>query len=1312
VFKRTFISLAIIFTGASVFLFYSFYKEAKNSAITKLNEEQKIHARQAARGIEDFFATWSRNLNSLSKMDAIIDNDAVGKRYLKIFYGANQEQIKSITRLDESGKVLYNFPSSSSVGNDISDQKHVRELLRDHKPVISDVFKAVEGFDSVALHVPVFSGGVFKGSIGILINFESLTKRYLDVIKIGATGYAWVVSRDGTVLYSPVPGVTGKSVFGNIKDYPSLVVMVNDMLKGHEGAAAYTFDRTGDRDAGQTRKYAVYMPVQIGNTFWSIAVASSEQDVLSGLISFRNKLALVIGFIFICGMVFSTLGAKAWFIVKEEGKRKQIEKQLRDSEERLNLAVESAGAGLWSLDIDTGRIWATEQALLLYGFTPDDKIDLDKLLTIIHDEDSERVINVIKDAVRDKEAFSLEHRITLPDVSSRWLAVRGRFIKALGESTGLAGVSIDITDRKRAEEDVANSNKLLQAVINTAPMSVFWKDAELRYVGCNDAFAKDAGIPCPDDIISKDDYQLSWKEQAEQYRADDRLVIDSGIPKLSYDELQTRLDGTQIWLRTSKVPLRNEADEVIGVLGVYVDITERKQAEIANTRLLLNQRSILDNLPMMAWLKDTESRLLMVNEPYANACGHSVEECIGKTDLELFPREMAEKFMSDDRYVCIHGRRRQVEEQIMTPDGPRWHFTCKTPLHDEQGQIIGTTGVAQDITARKEAEQALQNEQAFTTALVESYPAAFYVYSYPDFRLIRWNRYMETASGYDAEELCNFYGMDWFDPEDQDAVAKHLETIMEKGGAIIETPIIIKNGQRKHFLSSSAKFEKNDQTYIVGVSFDITERKQIERELEDYRERLETLVTQRTAELQSAQEEAEKANRAKSVFLANMSHEIRTPLNAVLGFAQLLERDPSLSPQGRNKVNTIMKSGEYLLSIINDVLAMARIEAGRIELRASPVDLNDLFRDLAAMFRLRAEEKGLSLTVDHGEGLPRFIMADIGKLRQVLINLLGNAVKFTSKGSITMRAFPSGVDRITIEIEDTGIGILAEEIEALFDPFVRADRGGQLAGGTGLGLAISREYAHLMGGEITVASRIDHGSCFRFDFHSPTTLIHPCPGNTNLRTIGLAPGQGDIHILVVDDQSEVRDLLRGMLEPLGFIVHEAAGGSEAIEKYHAQSQRTILMDLVMPGMDGAETTRILRSESQPGSLTIIGISAGIFENEKNRFTDAGIDAFIAKPFREQELYDLLARHAGVKFETEEIERAISEGSDKPTLDKMPAEWLKEFSLALSRGNITRIRHLGEEAQEIDPVLSAYLLNRADLYDLDGLKKLVSACKPA
>jgi PAS domain S-box-containing protein len=231
---------------------------------------------------------------------------------------------------------------------------------------------------------------------------------------------------------------------------------------------------------------------------------------------------------------------------------------------------------------------------------------------------------------------------------------------------------IDITERKLAEEAISASNKLLQTIINTTPIGVFWKDTELRYLGSNIIFARDAGVAFPDDLIGKDDYQLGWEEQAESYRADDRHVIASGIPKLSYDQLQYTPDGDQIWLRTSKVPLRNDAKETIGVLGIYEDITDRKLAEIARTRLLLRQRAILDNLPMMAWLKDTEGRLEMVNEPYAKACGHSVEECIGKTVLELFPEEIARGYVTDDHEVCSTGRKKLVEESISTLQGTKW----------------------------------------------------------------------------------------------------------------------------------------------------------------------------------------------------------------------------------------------------------------------------------------------------------------------------------------------------------------------------------------------------------------------------------------------------------------------------------------------------------------------------------------------------------------------------------------------------------------------------------------------------------------
>ena len=331
--KKIFIILAVLFAGTCAFLFNLFYTEAKDAAIAKLNEEQMIHARQAARGLEDFFATWTSTLNSLAKMDEIVAADAVGQRDLQRFYEAHQDHIRAVTRLDENGVILCNFPVTSSAGADLSGQKHVAELLRDRRPVVGDVFRAVEGFDAVALHVPVFKAGVFKGSVGILIDFQSLAQRYLEMIKIGQTGYAWVVSPDGTLLYTPIAGFVGKSSLETSKDFPDLRAVINDMIKGHEGFATYTYDRIGDRYVGPTTKYAAYLPVHVGQTFWSVAVASSEQDVLAGLVTFRNKLALVVAALFICGLVLSIIGARAWFLVREQEKRHRVETKLQQTEQ-------------------------------------------------------------------------------------------------------------------------------------------------------------------------------------------------------------------------------------------------------------------------------------------------------------------------------------------------------------------------------------------------------------------------------------------------------------------------------------------------------------------------------------------------------------------------------------------------------------------------------------------------------------------------------------------------------------------------------------------------------------------------------------------------------------------------------------------------------------------------------------------------------------------------------------------------------------------------------------------------------------------
>jgi PAS domain S-box-containing protein len=581
--------------------------------------------------------------------------------------------------------------------------------------------------------------------------------------------------------------------------------------------------------------------------------------------------------------------------------------------------------------------------------------------------------------------------------------------------------------------------------------------------------------------------------------------------------------------------------------------------------------------------------------------------------------------------------------------------------------------------------------------------------------ILTWDESMYTLFGVSREDFSGDYDA-WsrtLHPDDRQFTEGEIQAALrgerEYAG---EFRIISTDGAVRHIKASSRTYRDRQgiPVRMIGSNVDITAIKQAEGELKLHKDHLEEEVKQRTAELQLARVTAEMANQAKSMFLANMSHEIRTPMNAVIGFSQLLERDPSLSPAARGKISTIMKSGDHLLCIINDILEMSRIEAGRVEVHIVPVNLVGLLDDLGVMFRLRAEQKGVAFTLETSPELPRYIMTDMGKLRQIMINLLGNAIKFTRHGSIILRTFPAINNRLIIEVQDSGIGITPEELERLFQPFERTRSGEQEAGGTGLGLAISRQYARLLEGEITVASVAGEGSCFRFEFPAPVCSEAPDAVEAPRRVIGLVPGQGDLRVLVVDDISNNRELLRQMLEPLGFSVDEAEDGKEAIDSVTILRPHIILMDMLMPGMDGCQATRILRTRFGRDSLAIFGISASAFETEKQQFLDAGVNGFIAKPFREQELLDLLAKHAGVRFVTEALEDASLNGERTriiPTLEKMPSDWCKVFRKMLAVKNITRIRRLGEEAHASDPQLSAWMLERVARYDLESLKVLLT-----
>ncbi len=438
----------------------------------------------------------------------------------------------------------------------------------------------------------------------------------------------------------------------------------------------------------------------------------------------------------------------------------------------------------------------------------------------------------------------------------------------------------------------------------------------------------------------------------------------------------------------------------------------------------------------------------------------------------------------------------------------------------------------------------------------------------------------------------------------------------------------------------------------------------LSRQLQLSRRQLENSSQQ----LAQKAQEAEAANRAKSAFLAHMSHELRTPLNAILGFAQVMERDPLLTQQQQESLTIINRSGEHLLGLINDVLEMSKIEAGRILLRPAIFDLHSLLQSLREMFQVRAEAKQLDLQVNWSADLPQFVITDEGKLRQVLINLLSNAVKFTDVGKVTLEAshqHHTNADYLKFVVTDTGCGIALAEQPHLFQPFLQSVIGAGFKEGTGLGLAISRQFVQLMGGEIHFSSQLDQGSTFSFQIKTELADHQPLKLPTVGRVLSLASGQPDYRILVVDDRPENRELLVTLLKTVGFQTQAAADGKAAIACWQAWHPDLIWMDMLMPELDGYAATRHIKSQPGGQETVIIALTATAFEEQQSQILAAGCDDFVHKPFREEMIFAKIADHLGVRYV-----RALPTATPnqhllltRESLQMMPPDWLTRLHQA-------------------------------------------------
>lgn len=462
--KKIFIVLLIAFTGVCAFLFYMFYNEAKNTAIRHTNETQMVHAKVAARGIEGYFTNWIGILDALSKTHDIIDNHTDGIHLMKLLYESHKDEIISITRINEKGIITYSPSYSNIIGVDISDQKHIQELLEHQKTVISDVFTPAEGGKAIAVHVPIFEGTNFKGSIGILINFKTVAKRYLADIRIGKTGHAWVVSRDGTELYSPEPGFVGKSAAENLKGFPSFTPMLNEMLKGRQGYATYQFDQASGHKIKLATKLAVYVPVQLKNTFWSIVVVINRDEALQSLVSFRNRLLVIILVFFIFGLIFITFGTKAWLIVKEEEKRKKAEELLKESVEQYHKIYDNALEGMFQVSLE-GKCFKANKALAkIMGY---DSLEAVFASTRFKDDqlwvDNAEKNRYIKLFNEQDVILGFESQFKRVDGAIIWVSINTKLLRdENGNKLYYEGFILDITERKENELTIKKKMEELQ----------------------------------------------------------------------------------------------------------------------------------------------------------------------------------------------------------------------------------------------------------------------------------------------------------------------------------------------------------------------------------------------------------------------------------------------------------------------------------------------------------------------------------------------------------------------------------------------------------------------------------------------------------------------------------------------------------------------------------------------------------------------------------------------------------------------------------------------------------------------------------
>lgn len=1005
----------------------------------------------------------------------------------------------------------------------------------------------------------------------------------------------------------------------------------------------------------------------------------------------------------------------------------------------------------------------------LCGLEPEDAMQNSALLwQFVHPEDLPLMQASIATSAQTLELWNASYRMTTPSGELKWLLATSRPHRRANGETVWEGMIVDVTPYKQIEMALQVSEEKYRMLSENLSDIVYLIDGQnFQLLYLNPAveaiFGRSREFFLQDNpnrflsCIHPDDREAS---RTAFHRA--AAGQQNGV-ELHYRIL--RPDGEVRDLRDKISFCRDAAGQITFYQGIASDVTEMRQAEAAlqqlnqelgqrvqerTQALLASQealhqreqvfRSLVQNSPDLILRLDRQMRYLYVNPVMETIMALPATEIIGRTSSEMgFPPDLVAFWRAAYDRTYQTRQQQQIEFWVETAKGKIYFQSKFVPEFNTNGEVVSFLVVSRDITELKQIQAELQESETRFRQLAETVEDVFWLAEPIAGELVNLN-YLYVNSAFSRIwgrplDLLYHSGTAWLDtihPDDRNGVLGALTKQLQENYDH-EFRIVRPNGDTRWVRDRTFMVydESGQVCRIAGIVQDITERKQFEQELQVAYRELEQRVEERTAELRAAKEAAEAANAAKSTFLANMSHELRTPLNAILGFTQLLSLDPSLTASQCEQINIINRSGEHLLHLINDILEMSKIEAGRIALNPIAFNLHHLLATLEDMLQLRAVSKGLELCFELEDSLPEYVYADEGKLRQVLINLLSNAIKFTVQGRVVLRVKSLGNNplRLLFQVEDTGCGIAPEEMGSLFEPFMQT-RSGQTAseGGTGLGLPISREFMRLMGGDLTVSSVVDRGSVFTV--YLPVTRV-TTPATTGLaaaqQVTGLAANQPTYRILVVEDQEASRKLLVVLMQRLGFAIAEATNGQEAIALWQSWQPHLIWMDIRLPLLNGDEVTqtiRVLERQNPEAAATkIVALTANAFEEDRARLLAIGCDDFVSKPCDQETLLEKMAEHLGVHYVY--TDRALSHclTSNPPSshqnlpvcltveqLQVMPPAWIDQLYQACIQLNSSTVLTLIDQIPPGYQTLAQTLTGKVNDFQFEEIMQIAEAAQ--